>query len=117
MTNEQWDAWLLRRPPAIADAARRYPGWKDGRQCCYRSHQNARYHYTLYSYSEDRHGRVTCTLVHGADSTLPGVGTFGQPLEQLVPCDCGQWAPASDEQREQTRKRLETMRFVTEEPS
>jgi len=114
MTNEQWDAWVAGRPAAVAAAARRYPGWKDGALVCYRSTENPRFHYTIYSYGERPDGTVTAKLIHGSDSTLPGAATFGQPLEQLITCQCGAWQPPSDEQVQRTHQRLSSFGSVTD---
>lgn len=114
MTNEQWDAWVAARPAAVAAAMRRYPAWRDGALVCYRSTENPRFHYTIYSLSEHPDGTVSATLVHGTDSTLPGVRTFGQPLAQLIPCQCGAWLPPTDEQVQRTRQRLATYGRTTD---
>lgn len=111
MTSDEWNQWVSERPVAIQEVARRWPGWHDGQLVCYRSTQNVLYHYTLYAYDEGPAG-VTVRLIHGADSTLPGVMTFGQPLDQLVPCDCGRWKYPTPAQAEATRARLERYRLV-----
>jgi len=106
MTPDEWELWVAARPPSVQAAARNYPGWRNGVQCCYRSLESPRYHYTIFSYSEDYDGQVTVTLTHGSDSSLPGLGTFGQPLALLVPCNCGHWQPATAEQHAATSEHV-----------
>jgi hypothetical protein len=92
-------------PPHVVAAMRRYPPTQ-----CYRSTQNPRFHYVIERYqSSTDHDRVGAVLMHGADSTLPGVGTFGQPLEQLIPCNCGKWEPPTEAQKLATHKRMQRM--------
>lgn len=70
---------------------------------CYRSKSN-RGHYDLHSFvePEDPNAPLTCTIIHGKDSYLPGVAAFGIPLTDLVICDCGNWEPPTPEQIEAT---------------
>jgi len=109
MNDDEWQVWVSERPEAVRAAARRWPGCSGGKLVCYRSTENPRFHYTIYSYAETPTG-VTCSLVHGRDSTLPGITTFGQPLEQLIRCDCGKWDPPTVEQKRATHKRLERLK-------
>ena len=94
MTPEQEQAleeFLQELPEDTQRIARIYPP-----TICYKSKQSPRYHYMILSYSdkpEGPDGAVTVTLIHGADSSLPGVATFGQEPEQLIVCDCGKWEP------------------------
>lgn len=84
---EKWAEFLATLPPHIRAVAEKYPMTR-----CYRSTQNQRFHYKIHSYDGYGPGSpVTVTLVHGADSTLPGVGAIGQPPDQLIACDCGNW--------------------------
>lgn len=106
MSDDQPDAWrsfLESLPAATREVAERYPAHDGNTHICYRSTENPRYHYIIYSYFND----LTVTLVHGADSTLPGVGTFGQPYAQLRHCGCGRWRHASAEQAQQTKRRMD----------
>lgn len=97
--------WAATRPERIAEVARKYPPTR-----CYRSTQNPLFHYTLRSFSEPTDGKgnplldhpITCTLVHGSDSTLPGVATFGQDPEQLIDCCCGNWKWPTQKQADET---------------
>lgn len=95
-----FETWLADRPPIIQEMAREFPGY-----ICYKSKEN-RGHYRIYSYSEDG----TLTLMHGRDSYLPGVNTFGQSPYQLIACDCGNWLPPTAEQIAETGRRIERMR-------
>lgn len=96
-----FETWLADRPPIIQEMAREFPGY-----VCYKSKEN-RGHYRIYSYSEDG----TLTLMHGRDSFLPGVMTFGQSPYQLVTCDCGDWLPPTAAQIEETGKRINRVRL------
>lgn len=102
---ERLEKWCAARPPRVAELARRFPPWN-----CYRSKENPRMHYTIYSIGEPKEpdGPMTLTLVHGADSTLPGVSTFGHP-EQLIVCNCGHWQPPTEAQQEAMREHLDAL--------
>lgn len=108
-------AWFARneefissRPPRVAAVMRRYPA-----AICYRSTQNPKFHYTLYSVSEpkgtgdDDNLPITVTLVHGRDSTLPGTATFGQDPDQLIRCNCGNWEGPTEDQRDDRTRHVE----------
>lgn len=112
MTDDEQEAWIAQRPPRVQAVARRYPGFRGGKLVCYRSTQNPRFHYTIYSIGEpeDPDAPCTLTLIHGADSTLPGVSTFGQPPEQLIECGCGHWEWPTAEQRASTHAYMMRMR-------
>jgi len=89
-------------PKETAEVARLYPP-----DTCYRSVENPKHHYTISSYFDtDENGLVTVTLVHGSDSTLPGIGTFGQDPRQLIKCGCGNWKPPTESQTKETRKKI-----------
>lgn len=82
-------AWVDERP-AIRELVTAAPPWH-----CYRlKDHNPRGHYSIHAYNENG----TLTLIHGADSTLPGVGTFGHKPETLIVCDCGKYEWATDQQ-------------------
>ncbi len=116
-TKEEYEARLATIPPEVRKVALAYPMFRfdaDGvpiadQLRCYRSKQNPRFHYTIasYDYSKAPGVPVMVTLVHGSDSTLPGVGTFGQDPAQLVPCDCGDWRPPTPEQVQLMRESIE----------
>jgi len=99
----QYERWLSTLDdPEIEKAARKWPLlW------CYRSTNNPQWHLHIDGFGREQDGRVTCMLIHGSDSTLPGVGTFGQDPKQLIPCKCGKWAPPTKEQIAATRAALE----------
>lgn len=115
MTNskdEQYDeqAWLDSLPPAVRVVAQKYPPADPvtAKIHCWRSSQNPLFHYVIKSFSEpDAAGLVTVTLVHGHDSTLPGVATFGQDPAQLTLCDCGKWQPPTDLDKQRTKAKLD----------
>lgn len=95
MEKDGWDE-------AARAVARRYPPWR-----CYRSMENPHYHYAIASYDHDQEtGGITLLLVHGSDSTLPGVKTFGQAWSQLLPCNCGKWEMPTPEQIQETHEYL-----------
>lgn len=72
---------------------------------CFRSVESQRFHYAIAAYSLTN-GRVTMTVAHGADSTLPGVGVIGVGASMLIPCGCGNWRRPTDAQTDATRKQL-----------
>jgi hypothetical protein len=110
---QAWLAWLDERPERVAAVARRYPPLTETvRPLCYRSTEDPRYHYTILSYGEPTDSDdkpVTMTLIHGHDSTLPGVATFGQDPSQLIACGCGQWKPPTPEQARRTHAYMQRM--------
>lgn len=98
---KQFQLWLADRPQVIRDMAKRMPP-----NTCYRQRDgNPMGHYTLYSYSEDG----TVSLVHGADSFLPGVMVFGVREDACVRCDCGNWKPPSEEAARATRAYIDVV--------
>jgi hypothetical protein len=106
-------AWLETLPAAVRDLALKYPAVNEhaagehDNLLCYRSNKNPLYHYTIRSYDDDKpRGVVTVTLIHGSDSTLPGVATFGQDPAQLLPCGCGRWEWPTAAQRDAAYKRM-----------
>lgn len=68
-------------------------------------------HFVIHSFNGGLEG-PTVTIVHGSDSSLPGVGVFGVNLEDVLPCDCGTWKPATAEQIEQSRQYIEAMKLL-----
>ncbi len=48
----------------------------------------------------------TVALLHGADSSLPGIGVVGVSMSNLVPCNCGQWREATEAQLRASLARL-----------
>jgi len=46
----------------------------------------------------------TVNIVHGADSSLPGVGVVGVSVRDLIPCNCGHWREATEAQAKHTRE-------------
>jgi len=99
----EWAKLLAGMGSACRELAERYPAVRNGHVACYRSTENPRHHYRIYSYNEN----LTVTLIHGDDSSLPGVNTFGQPAEQLIACDCGKWEWPTEENIARTRERTE----------
>lgn len=110
MTDEEYEAWVNEQPPHVQAIARKYPMRRDGKVVCYRSTQHPRMHYAIYSISEHGDGPCTLTLIHGADSTLPGISTFGQPPEQLVECGCGRWQVPTRQQARRTHALMKRIR-------
>lgn len=106
-TRAKLAAWIEDMPPEIAAVARAYP-----MTTCYRSSEDPKWHYVIQGYDQDKEGgAITVTLVHGSDSTLPGVCTFGQAIEQLIKCDCGKWEGPTVMQTKATHARM-MARFV-----
>lgn len=92
------EEWLAKLPPRVAEVARKYPP-----TTCYRSTKHAGWHYRIHSYEEpvlptNPDAPITLKLVHGRDSTLPGICAFGMEYDHLVKCDCGKWEPPTLEQ-------------------
>lgn len=100
MDPEAFDAWLVDMPPAVQVVALRFP------PDCYRDPTRKATHYALMSYNEQpgRGGDVTLSLIHGADSALPGVTVFGVVPQTLVRCGCGKWRCATEPQLEAMRE-------------
>lgn len=91
---------------------------------CYRNRGDARHHFRIHSYDVGhRHACdepgcthtadptvVTVTLIHGSDSSLPGVAASGFDPRVLVACGCGLWKMPSNQQIAATKARIERMR-------
>jgi hypothetical protein len=101
--------WLGTTPAALREVATKYPPIRENTDQwrCYLSTKSPSFHYTIKSYDTDAHGVITLTLIHGSDSALPGIGTFGQEPEQLIPCDCGHWEFPGPEQLAATLRMME----------
>lgn len=107
MTYGPYAEWLANLPADVAELARRWPMVQEsGELLCYRSRRNGDAHYTIHAYTLDDLDRPYCTVVHGADSFLPGIGAFGMPLAELGRCGCGRWAFASAAQLEWSQARI-----------
>jgi hypothetical protein len=96
-TLRNFEAWLDERPQ-IRELVNAAPPWH-----CYRIKDHPGGHYSIHSYND----AGTLTLIHGADSFLPGVSTFGHKPESLVVCDCGTYEWATDQQSEATNAFLD----------
>src|SRR5262245_36004869 len=104
-----FDLWLEDRPPQIREAAKRCPPWN-----CYRLRgQSPRGHYIIYSYDEPQDGSpVQVTLDHGGDSHSPGIRVFGNTVDDLDPCGCGQWEAPTDQQMAKTRMKIQMLKMM-----
>ena len=100
--SRSYKKWLKSRPEHIRKVAEQFDP-----NTCYRSKNNARGHYCLYSFDENEDGTVTLRIIHGRDSFFPGTMVFGIDPNNLVLCDCGKWEPATEEDLQETHQRLE----------
>lgn len=98
----------------LAEVQERYPS-----TTCYRD-ADPRHHFWIHSYerpgdnracltpgcTHEHHttDRVTVTIIHGSDSSSPGVATFGVDPTTLHRCDCGRWRWPTDEQIDETKR-------------
>lgn len=106
MTQEQWDTSIAGWPEPVRSVASKYPATR-----CYRSTDNPAWHFVISGYDvHNETAEVFVELVHGRDSTLPGVKTFGQNPGQLIACACGKWEPPTQEQIEERRRHIEAVR-------
>lgn len=80
--------YILTLPEAVQEVAFRVPP-----DSCYRGEGKA--HYRIHAYDEPAEGpiKVTLRVIHGADSSLPGMTVFGKDPDSLIPCGCGKWEP------------------------
>jgi len=85
--------------PRLQAAIDEYPA-----DTCYKQVGGRHYVITEYSLMDD--GSVTVQIVHGSDSTLPGVSAFGCSPGELERCDCGLWEPPTDEQILETTQKI-----------
>lgn len=101
--------WLAQLPEHVRNVALSLPNYdpETSRPICYRHAENPRWHFTIGAYSTS--DPVTVTLIHGRDSTLPGVAGFGQDPANLRPCHCGQWLPPTDSQTKFVQRRLKAV--------
>jgi hypothetical protein len=94
--------WVESLPPALRTIAARYP-----MTSCYRHQEDPRWHYVIKGYDLHKEtGVVSLQLVHGRDSSSPGIMTFGQPYEPLIPCNCGNWEWPTGEQIEERARHV-----------
>ncbi len=97
-----WEEETERYPPHVREVARRFPAYR-----CYRTSENPAYHYRIGTYSHDpQTGEVRVMLIHGSGDPLAGIATYGQPWQQLRPCDCGSWEAPTPEEISATKARL-----------
>jgi hypothetical protein len=96
-----FEKWVETIDIRLRETALKYPAYQ-----CYKTAQTPPRHYWLVEYEMPKDGvsPATVMILHGADSTLPGVGTFGQDPAQLIPCACGKWTAATPEQVAATRQ-------------
>lgn len=100
---ETLDAWLAAMPPHVALIVRAMPPCDANKvPVCYRGKDNPLQHYVIVAYTEHGDADVMLKVIHGADSTLPGLGVFGVEPDSLVHCGCGRYQPASDDELELT---------------
>jgi hypothetical protein len=108
ISKEDFETCLAGASDSIQETARKYPAYQ-----CYRSTKNARCHYLIGTYyAPQEGGAIRVVLVHGRDSTLPGVKTFGEEPEQLVVCNCGAWGWPTPEQVEERKRLIEAERHA-----
>ncbi len=62
-------------------------------------------HYWIQVFRDDGH----LWLLHGADSTLPGLDDPRVPPDHIVTCDCGRWRAATKEQAAGSRAQVREM--------
>lgn len=62
-------------------------------------------HFWIQLYHDDG----TVWLLHGRDSTLPGLDVKAHDPSDLAACDCGHWMPATKEQAEASRQIVATI--------
>lgn len=80
-TKEQQE-WIDSRPENVRAVIKTHPPIG-----CYRGY-NGRGHYVLYSYDEEKSGKVTLKVNHLDDSFMPGFQVFGVDPESLTYCGC-----------------------------
>jgi hypothetical protein len=100
---QEYEEWVSECPPEMQATARKWHPFT-----CYRDVGNPHTHYVISSYglmpAEADRKTVRVTLLHGADSTLPGVSVFGVEVEHLVACNCTEWEMPTEEQCEHMRE-------------
>lgn len=96
--------WLAERPAAVQEAIAKAPPWIP----CY-GMKDSEGHYQIHSYDENAGQPVTLKLVHGSDSTAPGVAVFGISPDDMIPCGCGGWLWPTPDQIAATKQRLDQM--------
>lgn len=62
-------------------------------------------HYWIQMFNDDG----TLWLLHGRDSTLPGLDVKNHDASDLSTCDCGNWMPATKEQMLNSRALVSTI--------
>lgn len=112
-SEDEYEEFLANLNPEVREVATKYPLLRDGKLACYRSSVAPELHFAIITY-EPRDRGVEITIVHGRDSTLPGmvIATFN--YAHLNPCDCGSWEPPTPEQLERTKAVLDALRVCTQ---
>ena len=92
---------------------------------CYRNREDSRHHFKIHSYDVgkvhqcDEPGcthsvdptRVSVTVIHGSDSSLPGVAAAGFDPQLLMACECGgRWQFPTPQQIAATKAYIEPQR-------
>lgn len=84
--------------PLARKTAEDYPGLT-----CYKDFIGS--HFWIQRYNDDG----TVWLLHGRDSTLPGLDVQTYQPSELKTCDCGKWMPATQQQMRNSRMILGTV--------
>jgi hypothetical protein len=100
-----YEEWVQALPEFARATARSYPTWQ-----CYRSVKSpALHHFKIYSYDYDPNDLtvpISATVMHGSDSSLPGVAVQQYSLSLLVVCGCGGWKGPTDWQVMKMERKL-----------
>lgn len=83
----EFETWFENQSPQVRKAVKKCPP-----EPCYKI-KGLEGHYKIRSYV-DEPGGICVVLVHGRDSTMPGMGVFGIKIEELKKCGCGAWKAA-----------------------
>jgi len=89
-TDEQL-AWIASRPKKVQAVISKCPP-----NTCYRG-ADGNGHYALYSYEENKSGKVSMKVVHGKDSFMAGFTVVGMSPDDIVKCGCGKWEPVKED--------------------
>lgn len=80
-TKEQQE-WIDSRPKRVQKVIYKVPP-----VTCYKS-KTSQGHYVLYSYDEEKGGKISVRVNHLDDSFLPGHQVFGYDPDDLIACGC-----------------------------
>lgn len=107
----------MRLRPQVLSKAREFgmaAGTTGEGYMCYRTYERSEHHFAIATYDVlgDPDGKpveVHLSVMHGRDSSSPGIIRMGTTLDWLEPCGCGRWEMPTDEQTDAMKRKVAAM--------